>query len=185
MTDKLYVYFIRDEETGLIKIGQSKQPKTRQISLQRQVKGKLNILCTIEDDLPLELRLHQRFASLRRRGEWFEANPELMSYIEEHAGRPDLTDEELSASHHKGGSTVVSVRLNSDNEMEKEAIAILEAWEGWGYSRREIFTKALIALGMPGDDPLERLDHIEYLIAESLDLAHLYMDSRRKEGEHD
>jgi hypothetical protein len=43
-------------------------------------------------------------------------------------------------------SKVVSFRLDEDNFEEREALAVLEAWQAKGYSTREIMTWALMAL---------------------------------------
>lgn len=87
---KNYVYFIKNEKNGLIKIGQSKHPRKRVRQVARDVDGDLRILATIEDHTPLELELHQKFHDCREHGEWFRPEPELLAYIVANKGRPDL-----------------------------------------------------------------------------------------------
>lgn len=53
-------------------------------------------------------------------------------------------------------SKVVSFRLDEDNFEEREALAILEAWQEKGYSTREIMTWALMSLaGTPTPEEKE------------------------------
>ncbi|PJF39968.1 MAG: hypothetical protein CUN55_13310 [Phototrophicales bacterium] len=51
-------------------------------------------------------------------------------------------------------SKVVSFRLDEEHPEERQALAILEAWQEKGYTTREILTWALMSLD--GIDPLER-----------------------------
>lgn len=62
-----YVYFIRDHETGLIKIGRSKHPEDRRKSIQSKIGHKLAILATMAT-VDLEKRLHEKFDQYRVTG---------------------------------------------------------------------------------------------------------------------
>lgn len=70
-----WVYFMRRER--LIKIGTSYELKRRAATLNATVVAKT------PGSYSEEARLHNRFASLRRHGEWFEPGPELMALINE------------------------------------------------------------------------------------------------------
>lgn len=71
-----YVYLIA-EQHGLVKIGKATDPDARLESLQAVIPYPLVLLLTIPavDFHRLERELHQRFASLRVRGEWFRLSP--------------------------------------------------------------------------------------------------------------
>jgi len=88
-----FVYFMKDPHTGLIKIGQSKNPEKRMKSIRTNHPG-VTILATMEDH-SLERELHDRFSHCRREGEWFEPSHALMLYIKGHSGRPDLPETEI------------------------------------------------------------------------------------------
>lgn len=44
-------------------------------------------------------------------------------------------------------SEIIAVRLHPDNDNERRALEVLASWEQAGYSRRQIVTAALLALG--------------------------------------
>lgn len=68
-----WIYFMRREH--LIKIGTTTDLRRRAQQLNAE------ILARTPGSYAEEKRLHHRFASLRRHGEWFEPAPELMSLI--------------------------------------------------------------------------------------------------------
>lgn len=69
------VYFARLGD--LIKIGISKDPARRARSFNAVLVG------TMDGDREIESALHREFADLRVRGEWFRAEPRLLSRIGE------------------------------------------------------------------------------------------------------
>lgn len=78
-----YVYFIREGAAGSIKIGTTQgSPHGRLRSMQTGNSSDLVLLAAIPGDAGLEKRLHERFAALRIRGEWFQATSELLAFIE-------------------------------------------------------------------------------------------------------
>lgn len=78
-----YVYFISCGEH--IKIGFSTRPLDRLRALQTSHPDALEILGTIKCNRSLEAKLHKRFADLRVRGEWFDADQAIMAYIDRHS----------------------------------------------------------------------------------------------------
>lgn len=82
------VYFIQAGEGGPIKIGCSRSPIVRLNELQTGNAEKLVYCGAIPGGFELEQRLHERFASLRVAGEWFNAEPELVDYIRSVMGQP-------------------------------------------------------------------------------------------------
>jgi hypothetical protein len=76
------VYFIEDTATRRIKIGTAKRPRERLINLQVGLPTHLRLLAAIPGKAKEEKALHERFHSARVTGEWFEATPELLAFIE-------------------------------------------------------------------------------------------------------
>lgn len=71
-----YIYMIWNAFTGLVKIGRTIYPKRRMQELQREHGKHLKYTSlTKSDDAPKEEnRLHKRYASRRKDGEWFDLN---------------------------------------------------------------------------------------------------------------
>lgn len=81
-TDDRSVYFTQAVDGGPIKIGVTEDVPARLASLQTGSPLPLRVLAT----LPAvgqrgEADIHERFASARRHGEWFESTPDLLAYI--------------------------------------------------------------------------------------------------------
>jgi hypothetical protein len=79
------VYFIRSmSPVGEIKIGYSNNPQGRLQLLQTGNPYPLEVLATIPGEgRRKERELHERFATSRLSGEWFEPTADLLAYIEE------------------------------------------------------------------------------------------------------
>lgn len=76
------VYFVTDGE--FIKIGYSNEPKSRMNSLRSGNPRTLRLLGVIPGTLAIEKSLHQRFAHLEVRREWFKDNRhEIINLIEQ------------------------------------------------------------------------------------------------------
>lgn len=91
MSNRNYVYFIRDDNSGLVKIGRSYNPEKRRKQLQSELHGHdLVILGTMECPAYVEAELHYKFKDYRENGEWFRPEFQLMEYISLHAERPDI-----------------------------------------------------------------------------------------------
>jgi len=76
------VYFVQEEDNGLIKIGYSKNPNRRLKSLQINNPRKLNILKVIDGAMCRETYLHHRCSRFNAKGEWFHPHSELIDYID-------------------------------------------------------------------------------------------------------
>lgn len=75
------VYFIQSEIGGPIKIGYSNDPNRRLNEIQNMSPFRLQILGTIPGNMELEASFHQKFASDRLWGEWFEPSVPLLKII--------------------------------------------------------------------------------------------------------
>lgn len=80
--DSSVVYFIICREVSRIKIGTSKSLNARVERHSTACPFPLELLCSIPGGVQVEHQIHAKFAHLRRHLEWFEAAPELLSYIE-------------------------------------------------------------------------------------------------------
>jgi hypothetical protein len=78
---KEYVYFIRCEATGMIKLGKAQDPIARLRALQTGSASELVLVGAIEGGFDREKELHERFAHLKTRGEWFKPETELLDWI--------------------------------------------------------------------------------------------------------
>ena len=77
-----FVYFIRSEETHAIKIGFTSGPIEKRLnSLQTAHPYKLQLLATVPGTPDYEKSLHERFASFRLEGEWFQPHPDLVAFV--------------------------------------------------------------------------------------------------------
>jgi hypothetical protein len=83
-----YVYFVQAATTGLIKIGCTGNVKKRLLELQAMNSEVLTLLGCRPGSLEEEAFLHERFADLRRHGEWFKPATELLAFIRENAFVP-------------------------------------------------------------------------------------------------
>jgi hypothetical protein len=75
------VYFIKSGDDGLIKIGWTNDVDSRLATLQTGSPEVLSLLALVIGAQADERRLHQKFAHLRVRGEWFQDCAEIREYI--------------------------------------------------------------------------------------------------------
>jgi hypothetical protein len=73
------VYFIAG--AGLIKIGITTNLTSRIRAIRNSSPVPLELLGSVPGTTHIENRAHQKFAHLRRHGEWFEDTPELREFI--------------------------------------------------------------------------------------------------------
>lgn len=76
------VYFVLARDVGLVKIGRSIDIERRLSELRWLNPVDLELHGFIAGGAREETAYHQRWAHLRRRGEWFETTPELMTELE-------------------------------------------------------------------------------------------------------
>ncbi len=78
-----WVYFVRASESGHIKIGfTAGDPMVRMGALQTGNHEELQLIVAIRAPQTKERELHQRFAALNTKGEWFKSDPSLLGFIE-------------------------------------------------------------------------------------------------------
>lgn len=75
------VYFIRNRDTGAVKIGTTGNITARLNALRLQGGLDLELLGTVSGGRDVEGGLHRLFAVHRVRGEWFNPAPEILDYI--------------------------------------------------------------------------------------------------------
>ena len=80
----MYVYLMLSEETGLHKIGYSKNPEKRLKQLETGA-GKLTLIEKFKTEYhsKIESTLHRNYSSMKRFGEWFELSMKDVSKFKE------------------------------------------------------------------------------------------------------
>lgn len=76
------LYFIRNPETGLVKIGQSRDVLRRARQLSNACGAQCDIVRVVYNGAYFESWIHRAFAPNRRHGEWFEVTPALATIME-------------------------------------------------------------------------------------------------------
>jgi hypothetical protein len=85
---KTYVYLMKDQQTGFHKIGQSRDPKTRESTLFSE-KPSIVLIAAWKTEGKDEKSLHNKYMSKQVRGEWFDLSDDDISEIYEYfADRP-------------------------------------------------------------------------------------------------
>jgi hypothetical protein len=79
------VYAIRGAG-GWVKIGKAKNIRKRLQEIQSSQPLRVHLVAILSEDLSTESLFHERFASLRGFGEWFELRGELLAALLAHAG---------------------------------------------------------------------------------------------------
>jgi hypothetical protein len=135
------IYFIRDEQTGFIKIGFTAGDGEHRLRyLQTGCPGNLALLVQIEGSKAEETAWHERFANARERGEWFRATPELMLAI---------TQEQLSLL------TAENARLQATLDAEGERLSMARGQLGslWASLRMDPLPLGAGGLSSPKELP--------------------------------
>jgi len=75
------IYFVQSGPDGPIKIGFSRSHHNRFDHLQAHNARKLRLLALLDGTYEKEKEIHERFASIRLHGEWFEPAPKLLRFV--------------------------------------------------------------------------------------------------------
>lgn len=81
-----FIYCVKAGE--FIKIGRTREWRSRVHTIQVGSPHLIEVLHVELNNEAFEVELHTRFRSLRHRGEWFHAHPNLISWITERAADP-------------------------------------------------------------------------------------------------
>lgn len=101
------IYFIQSGD--YVKIGYSKNPEKRLKSLQTGNQAPLKLLLVLDGGTDKEAELHERFAELRSRGEWFYHSNDLAHFIDNPNGRSEPDLEMLTVREMIDSSTIPSM----------------------------------------------------------------------------
>jgi hypothetical protein len=77
------IYLMVDSTTGFIKIGKSKNPKYREGTLQSK-QPETHLIAIWSAPASIEKELHRKYASFRKRGEWFKLSLKELDEIKEY-----------------------------------------------------------------------------------------------------
>lgn len=75
------IYFVKNGNDNEIKIGYADNVKQRMCSLQTSNSNDLKLIGVMEGEKVVEQNIHERFAHLRVRGEWFTLSDELRDFV--------------------------------------------------------------------------------------------------------
>lgn len=89
------IYFIQTADNRFIKIGKADDPAKRIASIQTSLPQRIKLIATIPGGHEQEKALHHRFASLRTRGEWFHAAPQIIEFAT-YTSALDLADTDFT-----------------------------------------------------------------------------------------
>lgn len=82
MENMTNIYFIGSVGSMAVKIGKSNNPEKRLAELQTGHPHKLVLYAVVENVTPdYEMKLHRILAHIRKEGEWFELNDELIDFM--------------------------------------------------------------------------------------------------------
>lgn len=116
------IYFVENPDNGFIKIGYSVNVPRRLKELRQADHPGLVFMGAMDGRLIDERELHNRFANLREKGEWFRRNPILLEMIEKDA---TLTLGETTPA--KAEAIVsFSLRISSDLLAQISDLAVAE-----------------------------------------------------------
>lgn len=82
------VYFLKNSDTGRIKIGFSDNLRRRLMSLGNEGNFEPELLGIVEGGRDVERQLHNQFRQYRYANEWFDPGPELLEYIRANTQKP-------------------------------------------------------------------------------------------------
>lgn len=81
---------MRNDHDGLIKIGATDNLTKRLNALRSANSSALTLIATMPADRWPEAALHDRFAHIRIRGEWFQPTAELLDFLEQSTDRTSV-----------------------------------------------------------------------------------------------
>ena len=79
--NEYFIYYIKNINSGHIKIGWSRNPQKRIRQLQPGAEGKLIIMATQPGGPSAEASIHRHFKRLQFYGEWYKSDSSLLGYI--------------------------------------------------------------------------------------------------------
>jgi hypothetical protein len=114
-----YVYFITNPDTGLVKIGYSKNPWARLAELRRSYGSELNVVATIKTVDKSEVSIHATLADYRVEGEWFVENECIKSLISQVAAG-QITTVDATRSYVESYCSAPTSPTNKDKDKDKD-----------------------------------------------------------------
>jgi DNA-binding XRE family transcriptional regulator len=162
-----YVYFIEGADSGLIKIGFSRNPRRRLGAIRAHAAEPVRLLATVRGGPDLARDVHSRFRRRRVQGAWFHPNEEMLALIrsadqwelapEGSAGpRTDLRDHafgaRLRALRLAGGWSIS--QLATRTGLSRQTIYALEAGRGEGAVETVILAAETLGVGLDALSPV-------------------------------
>lgn len=176
----MWIYFIQDGDR--IKIGHSINPKERINSLSLTVGRPLKILGIMPEVLPVsEYAVHQKFKDYCIQTEWFEAHPEIFSFIKTNTKPLDEYTHEISKLYSRHKRRKLREKANTKKIFDKyvseknldEALKFKEEFYEWRKDR-ECEVESIIHHFKHIDRELhlwKMQDKIPYFLSRDLELS--------------
>ena len=128
------IYFIVEEGDEYVKIGYSRKPLKRIVSIMHGNPRQLSIALIIDGGMALERALHERFKETRVNGEWFEMTDEIRHVLREDAiGNTILADVRASPKVMSKAPRMIRVPYlaPADNAIERAERLFEQAKAAW------------------------------------------------------
>ncbi len=135
------IYFIKNLDNELIKIGYSKNYERRVKDIKSWGNKNLKVLCVIEGDKNLEKKIQQHFMNYQIEREWFKGSPEVKKFISKLKNGHDVKDL-FDNIKYEPVHLVAQIPKELDEEFRKEI------GERYGYIRGGIQRATIEAIRM-------------------------------------
>ena len=109
-----YVYFVAGDDSGLVKVGYSKNPWARLSELRRDYGSSLEILATLKTRSKSEANVHKSLRELHDHDEWFHLSAPLKSAIDAVSVKKITTVDEFVATVETNYETTNTDQIRSD-----------------------------------------------------------------------
>lgn len=112
-----YVYFIKNHNSGLVKVGYSKNPWARLAELRRNYGSELSVVATIKTVEKSEVSIHAALAEFRVEGEWFFESECIKSLILAIVAG-EITTVEATRSYVENYCSSATATTNTDTDLK-------------------------------------------------------------------
>lgn len=120
-------------ETGPVKIGTSKDVPKRMRAIQASHSAPLRLIRTLDGGIDVEAWLHKRFADLRKSGEWFAFDPDMLTVAPPKSKKTDRKSNRVSAPFFLQGD-----RIDLVAALERAQSVLTEVGSMWSEVPGEI-----------------------------------------------
>lgn len=146
-------------DDGPVKIGTSRNVPQRMLQIQRLHHAPIRLIRDFIGGIDVERWLHERFASLRLDGEWFEFSPEMLVVS------PPIHGTKARNSGYRHPVSAPAPRLDLILALERAESVLIEAGSAWGHIPGEIRKRLLDAAHAIQNLSINRVDASRGILA--------------------